>query len=467
MATLHNLRSKSPPVAPEVGAPPSASGRNFDDADMPPALPEDSTGGMSDAAEPQSEPSAGAGMSSASAGRIYNDFETMRDWSETAPGYSHAPMEMADRPQGISGVVAKVSDTGVAVLDRSGDALTYVPLVMFGEPPPAFQVGHQVSLVLEERDGVLQAVELDRIGPVAPVAAPDVATQRVAGRDVADAESTKEDEGLSSASSRHRQTPSMGSNQDTAELARQVAENLRQQGFGGGGGGGGAGSLLDDPRIQKTAIGTLAASAVLATGIGGIVPALAAGVLAAGGGSVALEGLKRASAGVQQAVEARRVRVSDTLAKNVNSLAADIERDTNWLRAHGMESVVTQMKDTGRSLREVLPELQRGGALEHLGFQMKGMLADPEFAQRYEALEANLDRFGIKADRYAKTMIAAGRDPEAFLEAASEHVSKSVEGLPIEKDGKFSALSDKVAEMVESIKAVISKMMGRLTPGRS
>lgn len=452
MATLHTLRSKSPSVAPGAGAQEPAPGRNFDDADMPPPLPDDSEIVAEQApSTPPSEPEAAIiepvgtgsdggkrqGVSSEQAARIYADFEemTLRDEVD-------APMDLVDRPQGFSGQVVVVSDVGVAV--RNGDAISYVPLHLFGEPAPKFAAGQPVSLVLEDRDGRLQARALDRIGAAPPQqerSKPKPAAQASAG-----AASPEQD----------------------AEVARQLAENLNRSRPGPAPqrGASGPGSVLDNPLVQRAALGSMAAGAVLAVGAGAM-PALAAGVLAAGGGSLALSSLKRASDGVQQVVSAGRAKASDVLAKQVNSLAADIERDTSWLRAHGMESIVTQMKDTGRSMREVLPQMQRGGPLESLGFQMKGMLADPEFAQRYAALESNLSRFGLKADRYAKTMVALGRDPEAFLEGQTERVGKAVEGMPVEKNGAFSALSDKVAEISESIKAVINKIMGRLSPGRN
>ena len=447
MATLHTLRSKTPPVAPGAGTEEPAPGRNFDDADMPPPLPEDSLSESAVAAEVPEPPVATAdsaqptpeGVSHDLAGRIYADFEAMTLREEV-----DAPMDLVDRPQGFSGRVVAASDVGVAV--RNGEAISYVPLHLFGEPAPKFEAGQPVSLVLEDRDGKLQARALDRIGATVP----PPAAERSKPKPTAP-------------------TAAAPSPEQVAEAARQLAENLHGSRPGPTppqSGAAGPGSLLDNPLVQRAAFGSMAAGAVLAVGAGAM-PALAAGVLAAGGGSLALAGIKRANDSVQHVVEAGRIKVSDVLAKQVNSLAADIERDTNWLRAHGMESIVTQMKDTGQSLREVLPQMQRGGPLENLGLQMKGMLAEPEFAQRYAALEANLTRFGLKADRYAKTMVALGRDPEAFLEGQTERVGKAVEGMPVEKDGKFSALTEKVAEIAESIKAVINKIMGRMSPGRN
>lgn len=454
MATLHTLRSKTPPGAPDTGISAPVPGRNFDDTDMPPPLPDDNTpaAGQDEAVASvgREDGQAPQGVSSDILDRIYVGFEDMRRREEI-----DAPLDLVDRPQGFSGQVVAASEFGVAV--RNGGGISYVPMQLFGEPAPTFEVGQPLSLVLEDRDGTLQARVLDRIGPMSsPYQYVDAWADSREPADTEDAAPSTADPG------KPKSIAPVGaaelSPEQIAAAARQMAENTR---------GTGSGSRLDNPLVQKTALGALAASAVLATGAGGLVPALAAGVLVAGGGSLALAGLKKAGAGVQQVLETGRTKVSDVLAKQVNSLSADIERDTNWLRAHGMESIVTQMKDTGRSMREVLPQMQRGGLLEHLGFQMKGMLAEPEFAQRYQALEANLTRFGLKADRYAKTMVALGRDPESFLEAQTDRVGKAVEGMPIEKDGKFSALTEKVAEIAESIKAVINKIMGRMAPGRN
>ena len=526
VATLHNLRDLEKKVADGKARAAEADNAPLE-AELPPEMPADANGGSSQepadvdqVSEPEQAPPPADVVPPPPKSlneQLWEDMESHRD------SWGGERIKMVDSPGDLDGHLVGRSRLGLMVRDQVG-ALNYVPVHLFDDQAVPSQ-GSRVLINVSAKDGKLTATSTPRIGsgdkkqagdkPPAPPAddqepeeshaagGPSAAELLIARiqlfdasklrspdpqvRDAAAKEKASITQGIQDASpgslggakdafekkiaavntvKGHDQRGDAAAADDGAvEAARQreQQEQYAQQHQGGGGAGGALGGLINGRTIGAG----LAGAAVLMAG-GGVPLALgAAGLVAVGGSSVALQALKKAQAGVSSKLEQGRLTSADVLGKQVNSLANDIEQQTNWLRAHGLENIEREMKGSGKSLREVLPQMEKGGPLERLGTEFKGLMADPEFAQKHAELERNLDRFGVKSRNYAQAAVAAHLDPEPAIEAATAKVEQSVGSMPTLKDGKLGALMDKVSDLADSIKAMINKLMGRLAPGRS
>lgn len=488
MATLRNIRDQVSQSTPDTGATASpgdvpVSGRTLEAADdMPPPLPPE----IEIAPRTQTE-------------RLYDD---MADVSLVLD----ERIQMLDEPTPNSGIDAKVvhsTDLGLVVESDAG--LQYLPRQYFKDDV-TYRKGASVHVRVSDVDGSLAGLMVDRIerpAPIQPAPILDKPMAELAGAGI------KPVSDLAALRLRmERFEPAQLRSQDPAEQAsahdelqginaaiaaappadikaaaelfaarlaaalqpatRQVAADNEQaaptqQHADTSGGSGMGGFNLTGKNLL---LGGIASWAALAAGGGVGLAALAGGTFALGGGSAAMDAFKQARESLGQQMERRRLSSTDVLAKQVNSIAADIDRETAWLRGHGLEGIERAMKAQGATLGEVVRGMERGGPLEHLGLQFKGLMADPEFAARYGELDSKLDAFGIKAQRYAKAAHAANKDPEPLMDALTERVAKAVDGLPTEKGGRFGLVSEKISEIVDRIKAVVQQLMGRLAPGR-
>lgn len=187
----------------------------------------------------------------------------------------------------------------------------------------------------------------------------------------------------------------------------------------------------------------------------------------AAGGSFAMQGLRNAASGVKSINDTIRKNSFDIMGQQVKSLHSDIQREAQWLRAHGMDGLVDEMKASGHSLRDAMAGMAPGGPLEKLGHQYKGLMTDPEFKQRFDSLQQNIGRFGEKAENYAKGGAKIGRDVEADVEAMCDQIGSATEGFPVQaKNGSFGPLADKIREISEKIREMLKNMFNRLTPGK-
>lgn len=212
---------------------------------------------------------------------------------------------------------------------------------------------------------------------------------------------------------------------------------------------------------------------VPAGGGGGVIDAIVRSpfTFLATGGSLAMEALRKsaklANDGGHALAKTVRQSSFDIIGKQVNSLHADIVREAQWLRAHGLDGVIDEMKASGLSLRETVAGMDRGGPLEKVGLQFKGLMVDPEFRERYDMLQEKLDRFPGKAAQYVKGGAALGHDVEADTERLFDGLDKAVEGMPSQKkDGGFELMQDRLREMAEKIRELIHNLLGRLVPGK-
>ena len=483
MANLRNIRDQVSPSTPNTGGDASPGdapvfGRNLDDADdMPPPLPPEIE------IAPRSETE-----------RLYDD---MADASLVLD----ERIQMVDKPASLDGKVVHTTELGLVVKGEAG--LQYVPRQYF-QDAVAFRDGASVHVRVADIDGALAASIVDRIER--PAATQSAAASGIAGASVVKPvsdlaalrlrmegfdpnELRSPDPAVSAAAQNELQGINAAiaaappadikaaaelfaqrlaivlqpAASQSAEQSEHAPAAATQQHAGMGGGGGLGGFNLTGRNLL---MGGIASWAALAAGGGVGLAALAGGTVAFGGGSAAVEAFKQARESWGQQIERRRLSSTDVLAKQVNSIAADIERETAWLRSHGLEGIERAMKAQGATLGEVVRGMERGGPLEHLGLQFKGLMADPEFAARYGELDRKLDAFGTKAQRYVKAAHAANQDPEPLMDALSERVAKAVDSVPTEKDGRFGLVSEKISEIVDRIKAVVQQLVGRLAPGR-
>lgn len=186
-----------------------------------------------------------------------------------------------------------------------------------------------------------------------------------------------------------------------------------------------------------------------------------------GAGMAVLQGLRAAQRGVQRGVQTARVNSFDVIGRQVKSLSSDIEREAQWLRAHGMDGLVDEMKASGHTLREAVARMERGGPLEKIGLQYQGLMQDPEFKQRYEALQDKIERFGHKAEHYAKAGAVIGRDVEPDVEVQYGRVESATDGFPVQnKDGGFGLLGDRLREIADKLRELVSSLLNGFKPGR-
>ena len=467
VSTLRNIRdlaSKSTPSSAAAASPGDAAedGRNHDAADdiappLPPELP----------VVPRSQ-----------ADRLFDDMAS-------AGRLLNKDVQMVDGPMAIEGSVAMGTPLGVVLRNDAG--LYYVPRQYF-EDVSALRPGASVVQVnvAANDTGSLTASVVDRIEKHAkprevaePVSAEALRSRMekfdpalLQSNDPAQRAAAKQElrainEAMGSVNRADIETAARNFGQRLAAAVRtnqnspESPTNPTQQHLASGGGGGGF-----NLQGKNLLLGGLAGWGVLSAGGGLGLAAIAGGTLAMGGGSAALNAFKQARERLGEEIDRRRLSSTDVLAKQVNSIAADIERETAWLRGHGLESIERAMKAQGATLGEVARNMDRGGPLEHLGLQFKGLMADPAFAARYAALDSHLDRFGAKAERYVKAAQAAQQDPDPLIDALAERVAKAVDGVPSEKDGRFGLVSEKISEIVDRIKAVVQQLVGRLVPGR-
>lgn len=229
---------------------------------------------------------------------------------------------------------------------------------------------------------------------------------------------------------------------------QQAAQQEAQQTRPGGGGGGGGGVFDALARFPFTFL--------------------------AAGGSLAMEALRRsvalANSGVaagQRVAHSMRQNSFDIIGRQVNSLHADIEREAQWLRSHGLEGVVDEMKASGHTLRDAVAGMERGGPLEKVGLQFKGLMVDPQFREHYEGLQQKLNRFDSKLTQYVQGGAVLGRDVDGDAAKLLDSLHTATEGFPTQKkDGSFALLSDRLREIAERIREVINDLFKRLAPGK-
>ncbi|MGX9960605.1 hypothetical protein ACW0US_17805 [Xanthomonas euvesicatoria] len=189
--------------------------------------------------------------------------------------------------------------------------------------------------------------------------------------------------------------------------------------------------------------------------------------LMAAGGSLAMKGLKAAHSAVGSAVSKQRSNAFDVLGKQVKSVARDIETDAAWLRAHGMEQVASELKASGLAPSDAISQMGRGGKLQHLGFQVQGMMTDPDFRAHMESMKDNLQKFSVMGNRYASAGAAIDRDPAELMEPVLDGLESATSDMPLPGgDGVFESMSEKLKEIVEQIREVIENLMRKLVPGR-
>lgn len=185
------------------------------------------------------------------------------------------------------------------------------------------------------------------------------------------------------------------------------------------------------------------------------------------GGSAMLDGLRKAHSVANDALGRRRQTAYDVLARQVKSVASDIEADAQWLRAHGLEQVVDEIKASGMTPSDAVAEMERGGKLERLGFQAKGVLGEPDVMDRMSSMNDKLKTLSEKSQRLVKAGQVADRDAEQVVEPAMKQVQDALEGMPeVGKDGKFKVLNDKVQEIVDKLRELIERVMNKILPGR-
>ena len=208
-------------------------------------------------------------------------------------------------------------------------------------------------------------------------------------------------------------------------------------------------------------------------GSGGAIDSLvrAPFTMLAAGGSLAMQALRKSAAtgaaAGHRVADAVRKSSFDIIGQQVNSLHADIVREAQWLRAHGMDGVVDEMKASGKPLSEAVAGLERGGPLEQVGLRFKGLMTDPEFKQRYEGLQGKLGKFGDKLRQYVKGGVALGHDMEGPAEEMVGGVTDATEGFPLQKKGGgFGLMSERMHEIIEKIREMIHNLMRRLAPGK-
>lgn len=195
--------------------------------------------------------------------------------------------------------------------------------------------------------------------------------------------------------------------------------------------------------------------------------ALSPATLIASGGNLVLSALRKAHSGIKQGVQHHRISSFDVIGRQVKTLSADIEREAQWLRAHGMDGLVSEMKATGRPLQEVVKDMERGGPLERLGFHYSGLMQDPAFKDRFDALQDSMARLDLKAGHYAKAGIALDRDVGGDIDAICDRAHRAVDGFPVAKaNGKFDLLGDRLREIVEKVQEMLRNLFNRLVPGR-
>ncbi|KAF1702938.1 hypothetical protein CSC66_09185 [Pseudoxanthomonas kaohsiungensis] len=225
--------------------------------------------------------------------------------------------------------------------------------------------------------------------------------------------------------------------QHKESLAGQLDRDPRQL-AGHGGNGSAIGSAID--AVVRSPLTLLSAGGAM----------FKAGMQAAGG-----------------AMDRRRKTAFDVLGGQVKSVAADIESDAQWLRAHGLEQVVTEMKASGLAPSEAVGQMHRGGKLERLGLELKGLMAEPDVIERMERLSSNVSKFGVKAERYAKAGPAADRDSNELLGPQLEKLEGALEGLPaVDAEGNFSLMSKKLSDVAEKIRELVERMVNKIMPGR-
>ncbi|MBB3923748.1 hypothetical protein [Xanthomonas arboricola] len=183
------------------------------------------------------------------------------------------------------------------------------------------------------------------------------------------------------------------------------------------------------------------------------------------GGSMVMEGLRAAQKAVGGVVDQRRKTAFDVLGKQVHSIEAQVSEDANWLRAHGLGQIADELKASGLTPSDAVGEMKRGGKLERLGLQLKGMMLEPEVQQRVDAVQSGLNQYADKADRYAKAGAAIDRDPAEVLEPSMDRLQDAVGDLPVaDKEGKFENLGEKLREISEKIRALIERLMDKFMP---
>lgn len=189
-------------------------------------------------------------------------------------------------------------------------------------------------------------------------------------------------------------------------------------------------------------------------------------MLQAGGGAM-MDGLRKAHSVANDAIGRRRQSAYDVVARQVKSVAADIEADAQWLRAHGMEQVVSELKASGLQPSEAVAAMERGGKLERLGFQAKGVLSEPDVMDRMSQMNDKLKQLSEKGQRLVKAAQVADRDAEQVIEPAMKQVQDALEGMPeVGKDGKFKLLSEKVQEISDKIREILERIISKIVPGR-
>ncbi|MEX3556878.1 MAG: hypothetical protein VB135_00135 [Burkholderia sp.] len=209
---------------------------------------------------------------------------------------------------------------------------------------------------------------------------------------------------------------------------------------GTGGGGGGGGGVID--ALVKAPFTALSA-----------------------GGSMVLQGLRAAQSAAGSVVDRRRRNAFDVLGTQVHSVEQTIADDASWLRSHGLGQIADELKASGLAPSAAVGEMKRGGKLERLGLQLKGMMLEPEVNERVQRLQKGLAELHEKADRYAKAGAAIDRDPSDLLDPVMDRLKDSVGDLPVaDKDGAFSHMGEKLQEITEKIRELVERLMSKFMP---
>ncbi len=137
---------------------------------------------------------------------------------------------------------------------------------------------------------------------------------------------------------------------------------------------------------------------------------------------------------------------------------------TDSLRKSGMESLITDMKATGRPMHEIFQGMEPGGPYQHFSNRFSGLLKDKAFAAQYARLEDALKHFGFLAHDLAQTGVELGRDATETIDRNLETVSQATEGFSFKKNGMVKHLQELVQTISESIRTLIANLTRRLRP---